>query len=247
MPYVRKNKRSTNKRPRKPASTGKPKSNRITGYKPRYNRGPFSTFSRADPFKPYYRARMHFTGTVTLGTNASTIEFGPEEIYRLNSCFDPDYSGLVSSQPYGFSTMADLYNKYKVSGVLINLVFTDPSADGLTVAATVQPPGNLATLQGANPDAVREQPMSITRSVNNSGKQVITIKQYMPMHTLLGVTKSQFHNELDLYAGFTNGNPSQTPLLRVAVANLRGGSTQSILCRTSLTFYTQFYNRKEIP
>jgi len=61
---------------------------------------------------PRCRVRLTYQTTNVLGNGTVT---GDSNIYRLNSPFDPDYTGTGSSA-IGFATFANLYDRYYVHG-----------------------------------------------------------------------------------------------------------------------------------
>lgn len=203
--------------------------------------GVFRNAMGMQPFAPRKNCKLSYTHTNLLTTGVGGI-YGTEQVFRLNSLYDLDFSG-AGHQPYGYDQVAALYNLYCVRGVKIQMVISDPSADGVVVAASVQPSNSTFAITGQGVDAIKEQPFSITRSINNSGKQVQTITSYVPIQTIEGLTRTQFAGALSIYqAGITN-NPSRVPYLRIACGSLRGNQGDTVLVRTTLTFYSQFSDR----
>lgn len=238
---------------RRPKTAVKPKSKPVYKSKKRKLRkstnrlaGPFLAYNQMDPFKPYHNCKLSFTHSFALTTGTSNTLFGAENVYRLNSLYDPDLTGGSGIQPYGYDVLSQIYRNYKVNAVLIQIVISDPTSDGTVFGAQLQPPNEPFTFPSVSVDRAREQPMSIVRSINNSGKQVVTIKQYVPMHILLGISKLQFMSDTDIYAAATTANPVAQPFLRVALANERS-VTSTALIRVTLTYYTRFYDRVVLP
>lgn len=203
--------------------------------------GPFHAYVANDPFRPWYSARLRYTSTVQYTAGAVGV-YGTEQIYRLNSLFDPDFS-LGGTQPYGFDQLSELYKRYKVNAVTIQFEIYDPSVDGMLIGIQVQPPGGTATVTGKNVDVIKEQPMSITRNISDSGSQRLTVRQYFPMHSILGVSPIQFKADMTEYTAPVTADPNQIPLVRIAAANKAGGGG-TVWIRTSIHFHSQFYDRK---
>lgn len=204
--------------------------------------GPFRA-KGADPFRQKMFVKLIYTDRITLPspTGGPIGYFGTEKIYALNSLYDPDVSG-VGHQPYGFDTMSALYRKYKVNGCLVELTFSDPSADGTVVAATIQPPAGTKVLQNEDVSEVKERPYTFTRSINDSGSQNKYVKSYVPIAALSGLTPLQFKSDMDIYAANMGANPAAIPKLRIAASNQRSNS-QDIQCSVKLTYYCQVYDR----
>lgn len=203
--------------------------------------GPFHAYVNSDPFRPQMQVKLHYTETFLMTTGTLGI-FGAQQTMLLNSCFDPNETG-AGHQPYGFDQLALLYRRYKVNGCLIEMVWTDPSADGMMVGMMMLPPFGIKNIVGLTVDQVKEQPMSVTRSINNSGKQMTIVKQYVPMHSVMGISELQFKSNLtDFSAGMT-ATPAQSARIRCSVASLRATGGDTIMLRISLTYFTQVYDR----
>lgn len=119
-------------------------------------RGPVNLTVLGDPFPIRMRTRLRYAQTNSL-TAGSTGLFGTERVFRLNSLYDPDLTG-VGHQPYGYDTLATLYVRCKVHAVSVLLTFTDPSADGVLIAAHFQNPDTPTTITGYDTDTVMERP-----------------------------------------------------------------------------------------
>lgn len=237
MPYARKGTR----KPKRKTSRRPPASRRRT---PRIS-GPFRQINSADPFRSKMSVKLQYTESHHCYSGALGV-FGPEHEFRLNSIFDPDKSG-VGHQPYGYDQLALLYRKYKVNAVAVEIIFTDPSEDALVGAAIVQPPGGTFSLSGATPAQVKEQNMSTTRTINNTGSQVVRIKQFFPLASISGLTKLQFGADVDLFTALVTANPSAQPTIRIACGSDRHNEAASLIAKVKLTYFTTMYERKVLP
>jgi len=218
---------------KKRGAISKPKGSRMSG--------PLKNYVRADPFRPNMSCRLHYSEVYTFTTGAVGV-CGTEQVVRLNSLFDPDFTG-VGHQPFGFDQMALLYRRYKVNAVLIKLTWSDPTADGMFAAVTIQPPGEPASLTGATSQAVAEQPMSTVKVLNATGSQKAYIKQFVPISTISGVTPLQFKSDVTNFQALTTANPALTPWLRFSAGSDRGTAGVTLQCRMDLTYYCQFWDR----
>lgn len=99
-----------------------------------------------DPFPAQMRARLRYSTTVTMTTLAATAT---PYLFRANSIFDPDYSG-VGHQPYGHDTFASIYNHYEVESSVITVRPTSTSQGIYGVTLTDD------TSVNASYDTVRE-------------------------------------------------------------------------------------------
>jgi len=195
----------------------------------------------SDPFPIRWNRTLRYSQLLTLTAGASGL-FGTEQIFRLNSLFDPDLTG-VGHQPYGYDSLAALYYRYKVNAVRVCLRFSDPSADGVMCAAQFQAPSVTQTVTNADVGAVMERSGVWTHNLNNTGEQAIVLDQYFPMHVLAGVTPMQFTSNLEDYQALCTTSPVRTPNLRIAIAALDGSSTPTVRLEATLMFYSTFFER----
>lgn len=204
-------------------------------------RGPFHNYVKGDPFAPAILRRLHYTESYSFTSGVAGV-LGSEVILNVNSIYDPYQSG-VGHQPYGHDQLASLYRKYKVTGVKIKWEWTNPSADGMVVCMTAGSQGMSYSLSGLSHDQVSELPMSVTKTINDSGSQKAIVSQYFPMHVLLGITKMQFDSDTLSYSAAFGANPSAIPKVRFSAGSITGASGDTIQCKVSMIFYTMCYDR----
>lgn len=188
------------------------------------------------PFPVVKNFKLDYACTKNLTTGSGV--FGTEKIFRLNSLYDVDYSDL-GHQPYGYDQVAAIYNKYRVNAVKIEANFTNPSADGITCGLLITPPNDGTTIQGLSISTVSEKMFGVTKDVNNTGSQKVTIVGYMPMHKLLGITKQQHAGDTSQYLAAVSANPTLSPFARFAISNSDESSITSNTCTVHIKF--RFY------
>lgn len=195
----------------------------------------------ASPFPAQKICKMYYAETFLLASGTAGI-VGPEQVLRLNSLYDVNFTG-TGSQPYGYDQCVALYRKYVVDAVTVKITWYDPNAEGMIAIVTMQPSGSSATLTGQGIDALQMQPMTWTKYIPTTGGQQKVFKQYMKIHKLEGITKTQFDGELDEYGAVYTTNPTNTPYIRLAVAAARGDTATNIIAKAELTFHTRWYDR----
>jgi len=87
---------------------------------------PLSYLRTFDPFPSRMSCRLRYCSNVSLVTTGGIATY----LFRANSIFDPDYSG-VGHQPYGHDTYASIYNKYIVKGAWITVSLVSNSTQGM--------------------------------------------------------------------------------------------------------------------
>lgn len=205
------------------------------------DRGPLRMDVPSDPFPSRAVVDLVYEDLYTL-TAGSAGTFGTEKIMALNSVYDPDYSG-TGHQPYGYDQIAALYAFYKVHGVEMDVTFSDVSADGVCIAAQVQPSNTTLALATYSPGQVLERPCVWTRNLSNTGEQDVTLRQSFRIPTVEGLTQLQFDANLEDYIATVGANPSKIPYLRFALAALDASSTPTcrVLCR--MRYRVEFFGR----
>lgn len=217
--------------------------NKATRKRYRKRGGAFRNYVSSSPFPTYYKCKMYYSHVLTALTPQAVTGFlGTEQIFRLNSLYDPDYSG-TGQQPYGFDQMASLYRKYKVNGVKIDVTIYNPNEDGVLVGALIQPPGGTATLTGKTMEDIAELPMCTYRVLHNTGTQRSHFSQYMPINKLAGISPLQFKANIEDFASLCTTSPAQFPYFRIAVGSIIGSTSATCQITVKLTFYSTFYER----
>lgn len=207
-------------------------------------RGPFKSYVEGDPFPPAKLYRLIYAEQYALTAGTSGV-VGTAIAFNLNNINDPNLAGGASGghQPYGHDTLATVYNKYKVSGVKIEAHFSDPSEDGIYILMEATGQTATSTMAGSSINYATERPMVVTRYLNDTGSQQLKVSQFFPIHTLLGITKTQFNADTNQYSANMNDNPAAIPKLYIGLGSLRGSSAANAKCTVKLTYYTMCYDR----
>lgn len=246
MPYYKK--RTNKRKPKaKPSGTlAKASSSMYRKQNRGFKGGLFRMSVRADPFPATKYCRLVYGGVYTL-TVGSTGFVGTEQVFRLNSIHDPDVISGVNHQPYGHDELATIYKQYKVYGCKVDIIFSDPSSDSVACLVRVVPPNVSASMAGAYPSIEAESPMTVMKTVNNTGSQKVRISQYIPMSRAIGITPLQFKVSTGSpYSAVFGTNPVDSPTLRIGAASNRSEASVTITAQVRLTYYTQCYERHRL-
>lgn len=171
--------------------------------------------------------------------------FGTEQNWSLNDMFDPDFTG-VGHQPYLRDQVAFLYGKYKVLGVKIELIASDPTADGVVLGVRINTPSDAGVLAGATPSTMGEKSNVQLKYLNNTGSQVVVWKKYYKMWQIAGVTKLQYDADYTNYSAAVGSSPTLIPSLHIAIAGIDGASTPTARIMQRFTFYCQWTERQTV-
>jgi len=178
---------------------------------------------RSSPLPPRHRTTLGWTDQFTL--DVSTADTIDNTVFRLNSCYDPDYTG-AGTQPIGFDELSGLYLRYRVVGCRVKL---------MTISSLSSPVVEVISYPSISPSLVsvsapcRMQGIRYSDFVVHGHSQPITIvaEQDFRMADLFGVSESAILNETG-YSALTSSTPANVAYFHVA-AMARSSSSQSML------------------
>lgn len=185
---------------------------------------PFKGMERQNPFPAGMYAEHRYSESIVL-TNGPVAIFGGEKVWRLNSLFDPDETG-VGHQPYGRDQMAGLYNRYKVLSADVTLTVLNRSGTVPTIfAAMLTAPTDTAILVNQGGDAVRERPNVQCISLPAFGDAEQVFSFHVNIWDVVGMPYQAFKTQMgDNYAPLQNANPSQVVRLKCAQRDQSGAA-----------------------
>lgn len=186
---------------------------------------------------------MQYCETFQLTAANATGLFGSEQVFNLNGLFDPDLTGS-GHQPYQYDQMTAIYNAYRVFEVAWEIQFTNPLAQSMYGAVSVQSSLDPYQLASQNFGQAREKHGVWAAALNQAaGLNTTRCIGSAKIWELDGVP---FHQWLadDQYAAAFTANPVQRPFLRMAVGDFAAPVT-GLGCRVivNLTFKALFYKR----
>lgn len=165
--------------------------------------------------------------------------------YYSNSIFDPNPLILTAIVP-GFKPMMSLYENFRVRGCTIRLTFSN--MENFPVLVLVWPTDqdqsgivNYQYLQEMVGNAFcRYKSLSAKGGIDKA-----TIKMYISFKKLIGTSNVLTSPE---YAGNDSSNPSKLMYWNIGSYTLDGSSftAASIPFECRLTFYTEFFNRRQL-
>jgi hypothetical protein len=156
-----------------------------------------------------------------------------EYVYRLNSLFDPDQTG-VGGQPDGFDQLKALYGRYRVIAVDVEVQCAGQSANGLLAIAPSDTAGGFLS-------AEEIAGLRYAKAAAFTATQNAKVAARYHIGKLLGYSDEAMLGNSNVEAAIS-GNPSFQQYLIVAV---EGGtsSTQTQNIWVKLTYYA----RMEVP
>jgi len=183
------------------------------------------------PVPQRFITKQKYSQTFTLNTLVNSY------IFNLNSVFDPDRSG-VGHQPYGYDTLATLYNRYRVIGCswVINGYCPSTAVRIGCIAANDQP-----TLVSMSDLIERPRARFI---VQNPGGDTNYLKGSISIASLVGRSKSQYMSD-DRYQADVGSSPVELALLQVLGKNL-SDVTEDINLTVTLEYTVEYFDAKQL-
>lgn len=162
---------------------------------------------------------------------------------NLNSIFDPNRTG-AGHQPYGFDTLATLYNRYRVisCGYRIQVNWSGNVTACQPVLAAALPSNEPLTFLSAA--EARENPRAkyITQTFGGEA-QTLRGKVYIP--SLVGRNKAQYMAD-DRYQALTTGSPQELAILNIITASGGLDTPNSCTLQILMEYTVEFFDIKNL-
>jgi len=184
-----------------------------------------------NPIPPSITVNMRYSDTQNLVNTSGVYTYN---VYRMNSTFDPDYSG-AGHQPYGRDQLAALYTKYRVNEFIWDI-------EALPEAAAISSVACHPTAGAGSPgstEAQSEFPYGENRicSLNGpSGK----FRGRLPLRQWLGQSKANFEAD-DSNEALAGSSPTATAYFVVGSQSTNLATTNTVRVSIDLTFNVTWF------
>lgn len=164
-------------------------------------------------------------------------------VFRGNSCFDPDFTG-IGSQPRGFDQWKLFYRRYRVIASKCTARASTIAANnstGLVITAL-----NTNTVLTSPIDALESNHAKASKVTSSAGTSDMMVSNYKSTASVRGGPYDIVQYETDLSA-LTSTNPLQQWYWHVTAYNA-DGSTGSIDTNVNveIIFYVEFFDRETL-
>lgn len=190
--------------------------------------------------------RMLMTYSQSIAISEPSAAAGSAYFYRLNSVYDPDFSGTGITAT-GYSTAAAIYNSYRVHRATIRFAGTPQVASG-GFAEIVIAPTAISTIPGS-PLTWRSIPFStrIQATPNaNGGPSLAKLTKTFDLAKVFNVTKAQYSIEND-FSGLVGSNPARPVYLMVSVAGIGSGTAATLNYALDITYEVEWFQPFVLP
>jgi hypothetical protein len=192
--------------------------------------------SRWTFLEPHKYVTYHYA---EIFTNSVASVTGSQQIMNLNSLFDPNRTG-TGHQPYGFDTLAALYNRYRVLSVKWRVTFGSQSGTYQLVVVPVNGLINTAITDLTSFQTACELPLSVVKTQGGGGGPTIIVQKSIHLRALTGVTQTEYLAD-DRFEATFGASPAELLTLYVGFYN-PSGSTISIPYTVELWYTTDMHD-----
>lgn len=229
------------KRVRKGVRGSKRRSGRV-GRSRRKNRSTpnliVANFPGKNPVPRRYMCKLTYSQIITL--SGSGVRRSADQVFSMNSCFDPDISG-GGHQPRYFDQFSTMYSMYRVLGssISVKALPIDSATPQQNIYVAVVPSNTDVSLNNSVYFDISELPYSRVKYGNLYGSRM-NIKSYHKIHKIAGVSPLVVKND-DAFRAKTTNNPSTQTYWHVVAGTMDETST-SLACRAlvTVTYYVSF-------
>lgn len=212
-------------------------------------RSPLARWSRdACSFPAAQKFDCMFTDAYhTLTATAAGGVVGGEIVYRLNSIYDP-YFGAGGGQPEHYVTLSNLYERYLVYWVEINVKAYVPGANTLMLHCCVQSPDTSYSLAGKTCEALTQDRTVSTLSLQTAAApngQVQWNSGRLYCSSLCGISKMMYVGSHTVYGAQFAANPTLSPWLRVAVSDAQGNAGNVATVQVSIRYGGRAFGKSQ--
>lgn len=207
------------------------------------NQGPHQS-GNLSVFPENYKFKARWAVNSTLSSAAGIDVFGTDKVFNLNSIYEPE-SGNTNHAVLGWTELANIYRRYRVTGVKYELVVYDPNVETMAVGIWVQPPENTFNMAGQTVQTMAEKGNMNIRFIANTGQQVIRHTKFHRLNNICNVRKTVLFNN-ETYSALMTANPAKVPTLKLASANTTSGTVQSLRYKLIVTYYGIAFERKAL-
>lgn len=194
---------------------------------------------KPEPFPRTLKTRMKFAENYSLAQ--STVDSAVSKVFRANSIYDPDQSG-VGRSTVAWSAMNGLYGRYLVTGCKIMIKFTNPASDGMRVGVRLRVAAGGAT-SGQSVRQLAEQPLTYMAGLNDTGIQTKTMSFFVRPWSLSGLNKLEYMANTSKYSSVMAGTCATDNCWFDVFAVDPQNASNNVQFTIKIVYYVTLYDR----
>lgn len=172
--------------------------------------------------------KLRYCDTISLTSTTGAVG---SYVFRINSCFDPDLTG-VGHQPLYYDQFAAIYNYYNVNGAKITFKVSNVDNVPAVVGVTKSPNGSLSSVLSTN--------MEDTDSVHQVIGQGIGGRPYVELFSTYSMAMDKTISDTSETRAAVGSNPAQSFYIALYLRSLNGTSSVTVNFTVEIDFTVQF-------
>lgn len=162
-------------------------------------------------------------------------------IYRLNSLFDPDYSG-TGNQPVGFDNYALIYGRYVVYEANVECRIVNGNATAQMLVMRAKNNITSITTNDGVLAAICDKDNCVS-AMTTAAYDVVTLKKNFKLYNITGETRASYLTD-DSYQAAVSANPTETIGLEILGGQVGAAVSTVILAYVlRISFKVKFFDR----
>lgn len=185
-----------------------------------------------------YICKLRYMQRITLSPAAGAFA---TNIFRGNSCYDPDQTG-TGGQPLGYDELSALYQKVEVNGSKIKI---KAISTGSTNATSQHDIAIIPTLEAPSWSAIEDgkaNPYAVYAMMGNSNTRPITLSKYLSTKKIFGEVNPNDDN----FSHNTAANPTNVWYWYVLAQPIDRTSNTTVIVDVEIVYYCRFYQRQAL-
>ena len=172
----------------------------------------------------------------------SSAGSGATYFFRLNSVYDPDYTG-TGSVAIPYNTWSAIYLNYKVRRATVRVSGTYSGSSGSCANVSIAPVAYQAVVP-SNANSWRLLPFAKTRVVSmssNGGQNVVNLTSAYDLAKVCRITKQQYATDMD-WSGQIGSNPTRAVFVGVMFQPIGSSTAGSLTFVINITYDVEWFN-----
>lgn len=194
----------------------------------------FKTVQAGPLLAPKVMSKLRYAAVVT---HSSGVADAGMYQFRLNSPYDPDYTGAGSQPPY-FDRMSALYSSFRVIAAKYRVRAVPASGVAQVIAVWT---AAVATAVATKEAAISQTDARTITASSYADPDQNAIKRYIPIAKGFGVERAEIETDSD-YSGSASANPTKQLYLNLYAGNLYSTTTSVAYSLVEITYYTEWSN-----
>jgi hypothetical protein len=163
--------------------------------------------------------------------------------FRLNSPYDPDYTG-VGTVAIPYNTWSALYLNYKVHRVTMRAAATYGLGTTNTFANITLAPLAYQAVLPVNNTTWKMLPFAVNRPIslaNNGGQNIAKLSATWSLPAVARITQQQYDDELD-WSGQVGSNPARVIFGGICFQPVGSAAAATMYCDVNITYEVEWFN-----